>query len=159
MRFLDPASLDFLATAPFRVDETHHFKAAPDAVFDAFADAELWPRFWPLMNEARWTHGTGGIGDEREVAIRGLGRFRERFIAWEPGARFAFTMIASTSPLAAQIVEDYRLSPDGSGTRLDWIVGVKPTTLGRATTPITRLVLQRMFRRGMPKLDRLLVAN
>ena len=78
MRTLEPIDLDFFATAPFRVSETLHLRASPDAVFAAFADAPMWTRWWPLMHEARWTKGTGGVGDERSVSLRLLGRFDER---------------------------------------------------------------------------------
>lgn len=159
MRTLEPVDLDFFATAPFRVTETLHLRASPEAVFGALADAPMWKRWWPLMHEARWTKGTGAVGDEREVALRVLGRFAERFIAWEPGNRFAFSMIATTSPLVTQMGEDYRLFADGKGTRLDWTIAAVPTKIGNASTPVTRFISKRMIRRGIPKLDRLLTAN
>lgn len=159
MRTLEPVDLDFFATAPFRVSETLHLRAAPEVVFGAFADAPMWTRWWPLMHEARWTKGTGALGDERLVSLRLLGRFEERFIAWEPGTHFAFSMIGTTSPLVKRMGEDYRLSPDGKGTRLDWTMAAQPTALGRASTLITRLISKRMIRRGIPKLDQLLTSN
>jgi uncharacterized protein YndB with AHSA1/START domain len=159
VRTLEPVDLDFFATAPFRVEETLTLRAPPDRVFAAFADAPMWTRWWPLMHEARWTKGTGGLGDERSVSLRVLGRFDERFIAWEPGARFAFSMIGTTSPLVKRMGEDYRLTPDGKGTRLVWTIAAVPTTLGNASTPVTRFISKRMIRRGIPRLDRLLSAN
>lgn len=159
MRTLDPIDLDFFATAPFRVAETLHLRASPEAVFAAFADPPMWTRWFPLMYDARWTKGTGAVGDERTVALRVLGRFEERFIAWEPGARFAFSMIGTTSPLVKRMGEDYRLAADGKGTRLDWTIAAVPSRLGSASAPITRLVSRRMIRRGIPALDRLLTAN
>ncbi|MFN0251542.1 MAG: SRPBCC family protein [Kofleriaceae bacterium] len=159
MRTLEPVDLDFFATAPFRICETLHLRASPEAVFAAFADAPMWTRWWPLMHEARWTKGTGGLGDERSVSLRALGRFDERFIAWTPGAHFAFSMIATTSPLVKRMGEDYRLTPDGKGTRLVWTIAAVPSALGRASTPVTRFISKRMIRRGIPKLDRLLSAN
>lgn len=159
MRTLEPIDLDFFATAPFRVEETIRLRTSPDRVFAAFADAPGWTRWWPLMHSARYTKGTGALGDEREVAFRVLGKFAERFIAWEPGVRFAFSMIGTTSPLVKRVGEDYRLTPDGKGTRLDWVFASVPSTLGSATTPITRRIVRHMFRRGIPALDRLLTAN
>jgi uncharacterized protein YndB with AHSA1/START domain len=159
VRPLDPISFDFFTSAPFRVTETLQLRSSPERVFAAFADAPLWARWWPLMRDARWTKGTGAVGDERVVSLRVLGRYEERFIAWEPGAHFAFSMIGTTSPLVKRMGEDYRLTADGKGTRLDWTMAVEPTTLGSLSTPITRLIAKRMIRRGIPALDRLLTAN
>ncbi len=159
MRTLEPIDLDFFATAPFRVTETLTLRASPEVVFAAFADAPMWTRWWPLMHEARWTKGTGAVGDERTVSLRLLGRFEERFIAWQPGAHFAFSMIGTTSPLVKRMGEDYRLSADGKGTRLEWTIAATPTTLGRASTPVTKLISRRMIRRAIPKLDQLLTSN
>ena len=159
MRTLEPITLDSFSSAPFLVTETLRLKASPGAVFDAFADAPMWTRWWPLMSSARWTNGEGGLDSEREVSITALGRYRERFLAWERGVRFAFSMIGTTSPLIDQMGEDYRLFADGKGTRLEWTAVSWPRALGKATTPVTRLILSQMIRRGIPKLDRLLSAN
>lgn len=128
-------------------------------MFTAFADASEWTQWWPMMTTSRWTAGAGGIGAEREVAVRMLGSFREQMIAWEPDVRFAFTMIASSSPIASQIAEDYRLTPDGAGTRVDWLLAARPNALGKLATPVVRTVMSRMFVRGMNNLDHLLSAN
>jgi hypothetical protein len=116
-----------------------------------------WLGWFPLMQRAEWTSSaTSCVGAERAVALRLLGRFHERFLAWEPGKRYAFTMTASTSPLAKQMAEDWRLSREAGGTRIEWIVGAVPTALGRAGTPMLRAVTQRLFRQGTSNLGRLL---
>jgi uncharacterized protein YndB with AHSA1/START domain len=159
MKQLAPADLGFLDTAPLRITGSARLAASPDHVFASFADAPQWLRWWPMMTRCTWTVDTAAVGAEREVAVRLLGRFRERMIAWQPGARFAFTMIGSTSPAASQLAEDYRLSADGGGTRIDWVLAAQPSAFGRVASPVMRALLGWMFRRGMERFEHLLVAN
>jgi len=157
MGAMEPMTLAEIETAPFRVVQTATLAAAPSAVFAELADPARWLDWFPLMRRAAWTSATTeAVGAERSVALRVFGKFDERFIAWEPGKRYAFTMTASTSPLTARMAEDWKLSRDGNGTRLEWTVAAVPTRLGRGATPVLRVVLRRMFRRGTANLGRLL---
>lgn len=156
MKTLEPTGLDYFDRAPLRIAESATLAAPPDKVFASFADPAQWPRWFPLMKTAQWTKGDGGVGAEREVWLTLLGGHRERMIAWDPGARFAFTMIGTTSPLGTQIAEDYRLSPAGTGTRIDWVLAVTPTTLGKIGSPALKALMKRIFRKGGRTLDRIL---
>lgn len=156
MKTLVPTDLEFFDRAELKVEATARLSAPPDRVFASFAVPEEWTKWFPLLRQARWVAGEPGLGAEREVALTALGRFRERFIAWEPGRRFAFTMIGSTSPLARQLAEDYRLSPDGRGTRVDWVMAAAPTALGKALAAPTRGMMRQLFARGAGRLERLL---
>lgn len=154
MRAYQPVDLGWIAAAPLTIRASARLAAAPGRVFDALADADGWTGWWPLMHVARWTTpAPHGVGSEREVAIRGLGRLRERFVAFEPGARFAFTMLEGTNPLATAIVEDYLLSPDGGGTDVAWTIGAAPTALGRIARPAVVATVRAMFARAMRRLD------
>ncbi len=154
MKAMTPVGLDYFDRAPMRVTVTATIAADPAAVFAALADPPGWTRWWPMMHRAAWTQGDGGVGSERTVALRLFGRFTERFIAWEPGARFAFTMIASTSPMASQLAEDYRLTAVAGGTRLDWVMAGTPTGVGRVARPAVTRILGRMARTAFDRLDR-----
>jgi len=157
MRDMEPMTLAEIETAPFRVHETARFEASPDALFARMVDPRSWLEWFPLMYRAEWmTPKTSGVGAEREVALRVFGKYRERMLAWEPGERFAFTMTASTSPLVKRMAEDWRMSREGNGVRLDWTVGGYPTTVGRMGAPALRAVLSRLFAGGRAKLEKLL---
>jgi uncharacterized protein YndB with AHSA1/START domain len=159
VKILDAAGLDFFGSAPLQISATARLGAPPAQVFASFADASQWLRWWPMMTTCKWVVDTAGVGAEREVAVRLLGRFRERMIAWQPGERFAFTMVGSTSPMASQLAEDYRLIAAGTGTRLEWTMAARPRTLGKLAAPIMRMTMLRMFHRGITSLDHLLTAN
>ena len=157
MRSLNPTDLDFFTTSAHRIVGRRHISASPERVFGSFAEPSEWPKWFPMLRRATWLKGTGGLGSEREVKMGGgLGVFRERFIVWEPGARFSFTMFETTSPLVDQLAEDYRLTPEGDGTRLDWVMAGRPTTIGRVAWPVTKAMMGYFFRRGGKQLDALL---
>lgn len=154
MKPMVPVDLDYFDRAPMRVLVSATVAAPPATVFAAFADPADWTRWWPMMHRAAWTKGQGGVGSERQVALRLFGTFEERFIAWEPGARFAFTMIGSTSPAATQMAEDYRLTAVEAGTRIDWTMAATPSALGRAARPVLTRVLRRMSGKAFQRLGR-----
>lgn len=157
MRKLRVETLDFIERAPIRVVESVTVSASPDQVFAAFADPSSWPQWFVLMRRAAWTSASiGAVGAEREVSLFLLGTFRERFIAWDPGERFAFSMFESTSPLADAIAEDYRLTSTPSGTRVDWVLAADPTLAGRALRLGLELTMSRVFRASGPRLERYL---
>ncbi|HET6585221.1 MAG TPA: SRPBCC family protein, partial [Nannocystaceae bacterium] len=116
MRSMTPVALDDFDEQPFRFTATAKLDADPLAVFAELGDPSLW---FPLMRRSVWKTGaTSGVDAEREVDMVGFGRFRERMLAWEPGARVAFTMTRTTSPLVARMAEDWQLSRDDIYTRL-----------------------------------------
>jgi hypothetical protein len=153
MRALQPLAVAEFDSAPFRFTASGHVAGSARAVFTELADPA---RFFPMMTRSVWTTAeTGGVGAEREVTLRILGRFHERMLVWEPDRRLTFAMTGTTSPLVDQLGEDFRISPEDGGVRLDWIVAGKPSGLGRVATPALRLMLRRLFgvyRRRLEKL-------
>ena len=142
MRSMDPMTLADAAAAPFRFTAALLFDADIHAVSEELRDPSQW---FPLMRRSVWhTGATSGVGAERIVEITGFGRFHERMLVWEQDSRVAFTMIGTTSPLAARILEDYRLTRVDGKTRLDWVFAAYPTALGRVLTPLTRATLRMM---------------
>ncbi|HEX5062039.1 MAG TPA: SRPBCC family protein [Kofleriaceae bacterium] len=149
---MTPLALVDFDEQPFRFTATAKLDADPLAVFAELGDMSLW---FPLMRRSVWKTGaTSGVGAEREVDVATFGKFRERMLAWDTGARVAFTMTGSTSPLMAAMGEDWRLSREDIYTRIDWIVVGKPTLLGRAATPALRAILRVIFMRGCGNLQK-----
>jgi uncharacterized protein YndB with AHSA1/START domain len=156
---LEPQPLSFTDEAPIRVRDSAFVRASPDRVFEAFADTKNWTRWFPLMHRAEWVGAeTSKIGAEREVALYLLGAYRERFIAWEPGDRFAFTMTASSSPMARAIVEDFRFSKSGGSTRIDWTLAADPKPLGKLARPALEAIMPRVFKESGERLEKYLSA-
>lgn len=156
---LEPQPLSFADEAPIRVRDSAFVRATPERVFEAFADTANWTRWFPLMHRAEWIGSdTKKIGAEREVALYLLGAYRERFIAWEPGERFAFTMTASSSPMARAIVEDFRFSKSGGSTRIDWTLAADPKPLGKLARPALEAIMPRVFRKSGERLEKYLGA-
>lgn len=139
------------------MSEAATISAPPLRVFAAFADAPSWPRWFPLMHTARWvSKDIECVGAEREVGLYGLGNYVERFLAWDPGKRFAFTMTQSSSPLAAAIAEDFQMTPvrDGAATRLAWTLAAEPTLVGKALRVGLELTMRQVFLRSGKALEK-----
>jgi carbon monoxide dehydrogenase subunit G len=153
MRALTPLALHDFDDAPFRVVKSFHIDGSPAAVFAELGDPSKW---FPLMKRCVWiTAETGGVGAERDVTVTTFGTFRGRMLAWEPERRVAFTFVATTSPLVGQLGEDFRLSSEDGGTRLDWTMAGRTSKVGWVTQPILRGVLPAMMRRAAKSLEQL----
>ncbi len=84
-------------------------------------------------------HATGSV---RDIHLRWIVT-RERFLAWEPGRRFAFSADAMSVPLARALVEDIRIEPAGTqACTLDWRVHYTPRS---ALAPVARRLHERVF--------------
>jgi hypothetical protein len=150
MRDLTPMQLDELDRAPVQIRGDAHVAATPGAIFDELRDPSLW---YPLMRRSVWhTGATSGVGAIRDVDIALFGAFRERMIAWDPGARCAFTMLATSSPLVEQMAEDWRMARDGDGTRVSYLIAVRPMPRARVLAPALKLMTARMFAIGFRRL-------
>ena len=143
MRTLEPMALAELDDAPFRFTATARLDADPLAVFAELADPSHW---FPLGRRVTWyTAATSGVGAIRDFDVHLFGTFREEMIAWEPGQRLAYTMIATTSPLVSRMAEHWRLTREDLATRLEWTIAATPSTLARPLAPALRGLLRAMF--------------
>lgn len=152
MRKLAPLALSDFDAQPFRVSGTAELDADPLSVFTELSDPSLW---FPLMARSVWkTAATSGVGAEREIRHRLLGRARERMLAWDSGERVAFTFSEVTSPFIDHAGEDWRLERDGIYTRVHWLFVATPSRIGRPMTPILRNMMRVLFTRACTNIQK-----
>lgn len=134
MRFrCQPADLGLLESAPERIVTERELPASAAAVFELFADPARWAEWFPAIRSGRWTSAeTRRVGATRAVTLSTMTVY-ERFLAWEPGARFSFCFTHVSVPcFVRRLVEDYRLEPLGAARcRLIWTVAYEPRLIGR----------------------------
>jgi hypothetical protein len=102
------------------------------------------------------------VGSTRWVHVD-LFKVNERFLVWDEGERWAFTILDANLPLADTVVELVQLSPDGNGTRLVYTFSVALKPWLRPLTTIFRWKFTRMFRSSLaglgPYLDQRFAAE
>lgn len=143
-----PRALDWMEQAPVCVTRTRRIAADPDRVWAAIADHEGWSDwFGPITKVERIGSGEG-VGGGRRVHIKSLS-VEEEFLAWEPGARFAFTVVRANRSGIRSMVEDVRLSPEGdTATTVSYTQAIDP--IGAVVTaPILRRVIPKTIDNGL----------
>ena len=146
---LQPCDQYYGERAPYLFHNAVTLDAHPHEVFAALADPDPWPTWFAEMRSVRYTtdppHGVGSIRKVEAVGLTAI----ERFIAWEPGERFAFYLEKSTVPGLSHLMEDYQLTPvAGPRTRLDWFVYYRPRTVIRPIRRLLHPLLGRTLRKG-----------
>ena len=90
---LRPEDLSFPDRAVVRLSFSRVVPATPERVFDVLADHEAWTRWFVDFRRASVMDGVReGVGMRRRVWV-GPMVLDERFLAWERGRRFSFTML------------------------------------------------------------------
>jgi uncharacterized protein YndB with AHSA1/START domain len=154
-RRLRPVGPDFVETAPLRLVFARELAAPPEAVFSALAeDVSGWTEWFSAVTLARPTaDGTG-----REVRLRGGTRFEETVLVSEAPELYAYRVDATNAPGLRALVEEWRLTPSGKGTRVQWTFAADGTAFFRAALVVGRCGLGRAFRGAMTTLDRRLAS-
>lgn len=126
--------------------------ATPATVFAELADHERWPEWFPNVKKVEIIGPAAGVGARRRVFIPG-GAVEEEFIAWEPGARWAFTGTAARPPFVRSIVEDCHLIPIGDGgTAITYTMYLQPTAWSRPLLAVAKIGIQKGLQKGMEQL-------
>ncbi|MEY2243708.1 SRPBCC family protein [Streptomyces sp. BF23-18] len=146
---------DFVETAPLRLVFAREVAAPPGAVFAALAeDVSGWSEWFSAVTLVRPTaDGTG-----REVRLRGGTRFEETVLVSRAPEAYAYRADVTNAPGLRALVEEWRLTPAGEGTRVQWTFAADGTALFRAALTLGRSGLGRAFRDAVTTLDRRLAA-
>ncbi|MFC9466331.1 MULTISPECIES: SRPBCC family protein [Streptomyces] len=149
-RRLRPVGLDFVETAPLRLVFARDVSAAPDAVFRALAEeVPGWPAWFSAVTFARPI----GDGAGREIRLRGGTRFVETVLAAERPEVYACRVDVTNVPGARAMLEEWRLAPAGTGTRVRWTFAADGTAPFRFVLDRARPGLGRAFRAAVGSLD------
>ncbi|MFJ3699341.1 SRPBCC family protein [Streptomyces sp. NPDC090052] len=147
-RRLHPVGLDFVETAPLRLVFAAGVSAAPGAVYRALAeDVADWPCWFTAVTMARATEGG------REVRLKGGARLRESVLAADPSSRYVYRVDETNTPGLRALLEEWRLTPTDSGTRVQWTFAVDGPAPLLAGIRFGRSGLGRAFRDATRKLD------
>ena len=146
---LRPVEIDFVETAPLRLVFTRDISAAPEAVFHSLAeDVSGWPLWFSSVSSVRPTEGG------REVRLRGGIRFRESVLAAKAPEVYAYRVDVTNTPGARAWIEEWRLAPAGSGTRIRMTFALDGTEPFRLVCRLARPGVGRAVRQAMAALDR-----
>ncbi len=77
----------------------------------------------------------------------GPAQVHERFFRWEEGSGYAFYVYEANVPLFRRFAEDYRIEPDGGGTRFSWLVAIEPVAAMRLPFKLLAPVVKAGFGR------------
>ncbi|AZM51731.1 MxaD family protein [Streptomyces sp. WAC 01529] len=150
-RRLSPVGLEFIESAALRLVFAREMSAPPEAVYRALADDVMgWPTWFAAVTRCRPTDG----GKGREVLLKGGTRFRETILAADEPARYAYRVDETNAPGPRALVEEWRLSPAGTGTRVRWTFAAEGALAFRLSMRIGRAGLGRAFRDAVTTLDR-----
>ncbi|MER7988703.1 SRPBCC family protein [Streptomyces noursei] len=155
-RQLRPVELDFVESAPLRLVFTAEAAAPPPIVYAALAgDVPGWADWFTGVARAAPTRD----GQGRDVLLAGGTHFDETVLASDPGARYAYRVDSTNAPVLRALVEDWRLTPAGAGTRLRWTFAADGPAAFRWLMPMARPALARSFRDSVRALDRRLAGS
>ncbi|MFJ9624342.1 SRPBCC family protein [Streptomyces sp. NPDC101181] len=147
---LRTVGMEFVDSAPLRLVFAAEVSAPADVVYRALAeDVTGWPAWFTAVTRAAPTDAGAG----REVRLRGGVRFRETVLAAEPGERYAYRVDATNAPGLRALLEEWRLTPEGSGTRVRWTFAADGSGPFRLALGLGRAGLGRSFRDAMRRLD------
>lgn len=149
MATTEQKDLDWIGQAPVSFSGSATTTASPEAVFAILADHERWPEWFPVIKSTE-VLGTlrEGVGTRRVTTIPG-GKVEERIIAWDPGQRWAFTATAVSPGIMHALLEDCRIEPTDSGSRVTYTMYLDPVAPLRPIMKLMRGPMRKQLDGGM----------
>lgn len=152
---LEPQSLEFANTAPFKVDVSIVSPVPAQALFDVMRDHRRWPEWIGAgvtsvepTSEPDW-----GVGSTRTVTFFRVAQVQEAFVGWEEPTLWAFTGTSFRPRIFSKLVERFQIEPiDEQSCRISYRMGADFPLLMR---PLSRIVMGVMSRAGRPALERM----
>lgn len=131
MADLVPQAIDWIDSAPVRIEATATSSASPAQVFGVLADHERWPEWFPSVRKVTVLGAAAGVGARRRVTVPGA-TVDEEFIIWEPGIRWSFTGLAARPRFTRSLIEDCRLEAlESGGTAITYTMYLDPPPVMR----------------------------
>lgn len=154
MPTLKPRDTDFIDSASTRITTTVTVNATPDEVWAVLADNERWPEWFPAAKECRTTSDAAeGVGATRWIHVDVL-KVNERFVAWDPPQRWAFTILDANLPGFVSMVEQALIEPaDEHRTVVTYVVAADLAPYMRPLIPFLRRRIGAMFEKGLPGIE------
>jgi hypothetical protein len=148
-----PVGLEFLEGTKnvFKAEEI--IKASPEVIFEVFEDPRSWTVWAFPIQKVEWTSPKPfGVGTTRSVHMMGDMVGYEKFVAWEPGKRMAFTFVGCSKDATDKFLEDYRVTDLGDGScRVEWYMAMETRGFSRhmmwMTRPLMGFANRRMFKK------------
>ncbi|WP_137990930.1 SRPBCC family protein [Streptomyces vilmorinianum] len=148
---LRPVELDFVTSAPVRLAFTADMAAPPSAVFRSLAvELGSMPAWFTAVTSATPT----GDGAGRAVRLRGGVAFQETVLVRDPDTRYAYRIDETNAPGVRAMLEEWVLSPVGTGTRVRWTMAVDGAGPCLLAMRLARPGVGKSFRDAMRRLDR-----
>jgi uncharacterized protein YndB with AHSA1/START domain len=151
---LRSVELEFTESAPVRLVFRQEARAAPEALFAALSEVDSWPQWYGGVTGARLLEG----GGQRVIHLRGGTRFLETIITTPP-TRYSYRIEETNAPGVRAMLEDWRLTPTGTGTLVTYTLALDGHPVCRAVVRLLGPGLRRAFRDAVRTLDGRLAAG
>jgi uncharacterized protein YndB with AHSA1/START domain len=152
---LTPREVDFAETAPIKITTNVTVNGTPDEVWAVLIDNERWPEWFAAAKACRSTSDKPhGLGSTRWIHVD-LFKVNERFIAWDPPRRWAFTILDVNLPGVISVVERALIEPTSDGqTTVSYTMASEVAPYLRPLVPLLRWRLSGMFAKGLAGIER-----